>query len=244
MRKEKLFHSHEEYQNFIHEIEDYMPISGHPELEPYRHNIKMIYDYKNLINPTITDYPPLIDDQIDTLVAFVKELVDTKINDRVMKTIHDSLYPDFNGLLDGVAVIVKPSIIVNEDLNKYLKLCRKLFFKSHYCWLWEINTGNPDLDRIYSYLKDIYFDAEHKYNSFVHTYMMDFVFGALHYYDMSSKENIDYIVNLMKDKLFQERLKIMDCVPLDCLGNCQDGKTRYVLDNFMDIFQEHNISIR
>ena len=180
---------------------------------------------------------------IDKAAYLVKEIGNC-ISEKIITTLIAAFNPNFDELMDELAVVFKPTLII-DDIELYLSICNKLFFNSISCWCYgEVDTGCHDLDEIYNYIKDIYFEADYKYYAFVNHKLTLFIFACLHYYGISNEENINNALDIVSSDDFYEKLELRGCKPFDFLGNCKPLDAKYILDNFHDIFKKETRVIK
>jgi len=246
MENEKKYNNLNEiktYCNLVKEIREDKRLSFHSELEPYRYILKTLFNYKEcdrLKKEFDCIYP------ISTLEAYeavnlVKEVGDS-INSKLISTIIAAFDPDFNKLLDILKVILKPVLII-DDFDKYLSYCNKLFFKSISCWYFGmVDSGNNDLDQIFNFMKSIYY-SNLSYDEFVRNRYNLFAISVLHYYGLSSTDNIKEAIKIVKSNQFNERIELRDCNIFDFFGKCNIRNAKYVLDHFNDFFRKEPVKV-
>ena len=240
MKVEKLIDKKDslyEYTKFVNEIRNGRKLTQFSELGQYRHNLKLLFNCSCFKNKEVVRQ-----DEVDMAVTLVKELGDIKLNKKIIDTLEESLYSRFTYLINGLAFLYKPQIII-DDFDLYIKISNKIFLDSIYSWYFTtIDTGNDELNQIYEYMKTICTVQEAIYSSFIRSKFVQFIFGCIHYYNTFSS---DYVSDLVKDEdYYLNKLMVSGCSLFNKDGNYDLEKAKFIFENFNDIFTKEQIYIR
>ena len=225
------------YTKFVNEIKNGRALTNFNELEKYRDNLKLIFTSRSFLNRG-----SLNEGDVDMAVTLVKELGDIKLNKKIIETLENNMYCHFGNLINGLAFLYKPTIMM-DDFEIYFRLSDKIFLNSIYAWFFsDIDTGNEELDKVYTYIKHICLDREEIYNSFIRNRAIQFIFGCVHYYNEFSDKLIDELYNDLG--YYLNKLLEAGCNIFENGANYNIDQAKYIFEHFNEIFSKEQIFIR
>lgn len=196
------YHEHE-YKKFISEIYNDEPLTKHKELEPYRQDIKLLFEEYDI------DY--LVErDEYNTVYSWIRAVNDavfiaTHLNGRQLsaKTI-DSISDRYTGtpyeLTRQLSVIYCPEEMV-KNFSEYIWYATDVFFCGYLPYyehdkVETIDVDNPFLNELYNYEYQLYLhDKEKKSKMSDHERFIALVIAYLHLNNKFSIEWFDNFIN-------------------------------------------------
>ena len=179
--------------NLVTEICCDLPLTKFKQLEKYRDNLKILFNERG--NCWTNSF-------IDECVACAQYLGNIKINPKTVEFLKKHLGPNFwnRELLDVLATLYKPNKIT--DYIDYFRSCRHIFgifygSQIQYMKEYNIDSGNNEIDALFSYLINLLNRYEKEGNGTIHRYIygdervISVIFAYIHYHKLNDYSLID-----------------------------------------------------
>ena len=242
----------EQYRQLVYEIKNDLEIKSFPRLEPYRKNIRLVFNFfkitDDLFDPNKYSYDKRnkLAKLIVKIIVLAEALENKRINIKTitaLKVASEAI--DSNDVLEHLKVFYVPEKVIDYSITTYLRTMSFILFDS--CGYWahrRIDTGDEMLDELYKWLSNIFTEDYEFYLRVTwgeYTSLLTLILSCVHIKNCFSKELFyDYIKNLDQ---YLDKMNLMGINGND-LDNVTIEQFNYIFNNFDSIFQVNNVTIR
>lgn len=239
------------YLNFFLSIrnEDNNPL--YKEFEPYKENLKILFDAIGPIKGELYSYFEEYRTIIDRCVIFSKYLGDIKLDKKLIAAIRENqTYSyDFNKTLKYLFILYTPELVI-DDFSMYLKRFQEIINLGSRFWKRGIvNTGYQFIDELFTYLGELSHIDEDRYRE-IFNYLSNAtravaIIASIHYNrQINSDKQLDNISYYMDNlECYIDKLNMNNIIEKR-LNDYSDDILKYIFDNIESVVQKSNLAVR